>query len=122
MSKRRPILIVAGVAALACGLTLSARQAPPATAPFTAAQAQAGQAVYLSRCAGCHLADLGGRNEAPALAGPNFMSAWRTRTARDLHDYLRGTMPPGGAGTLSADEYLTVTAYILQANGATAGT
>ena len=33
------------------------------------AQATAGQTAYEANCASCHVADLGGRNEAPQLAG-----------------------------------------------------
>ena len=67
--------------ALGFGLTLSATQAPAPPEPpvFTAAQATAGRAVYTARCAGCHLPDLQGRNEASPLAGANFMNAWRAR-------------------------------------------
>ena len=44
--------------------------------------------LYQARCAGCHLADLGGRNDAPPLAGASFLSVWRDaldRRARRLH-------------------------------------
>ncbi|MCC7124249.1 MAG: PQQ-binding-like beta-propeller repeat protein [Acidobacteria bacterium] len=120
---RLPLL---GVAMLALGLSLSARQAPAPAAPsgppaFTAAQAIAGRAVYGARCAGCHLADLQGRNEASPLAGANFMNTWRARTAGDLATYIQQTMPPGAMGTLSPDDYVNVTAYILAANGARSG-
>ena len=108
--------------ALGFGLTVSARQTPPAgPAVFTSAQAAAGQTVYGARCAACHLADLQGRNEAAPLAGPNFMNTWRARTAGDLATYIQRTMPPGAAGSLSPDDYLNVAAYILAANGAVAG-
>ncbi len=84
---------------------------------FTAEQAEAGRAAYQARCAGCHLPDMSGRNEASPLAGPNFMNAWRGRSTRELYEYISTTMPPGGA-TLGADIYLAITAYILQSNGA----
>ena len=87
---------------------------------FTAEQAAAGRQVYAASCAGCHLADLRGRNEAPQLAGNNFMNTWRSRTARDLFEYIQSTMPPTGAN-LGDAQYLAVTTYILQANGAQAG-
>jgi alcohol dehydrogenase (cytochrome c) len=126
-------LLPIGVVALGFGLTLSATQAPPpAPAPpqaaavtgapvFTAPQASAGRTVYGARCAGCHLPDLQGRNEAAPLAGANFMSAWRGRTAGDLLQYIQSTMPPGAAGTLGVEDYQNVTAFILAANGAVAG-
>ncbi len=96
-------------------------QAQPAVpAIFTAAQAGAGRDAYQARCASCHLPSLGGSNEAAQLAGPAFMTVWRARSTQELYDYIRTSMPPGGA-TLGADEYLAITAFILQANGAAAG-
>src|SRR4030095_4515056 len=68
-----------------------------------------------------HLPDLGGRNEAPQLAGANFINAWRTRTTRDLFEYIQRAMPPSGENP-GADQYLAITAFTLQANGAQAGT
>jgi alcohol dehydrogenase (cytochrome c) len=87
---------------------------------FTAAQAAAGQTAYQARCASCHLNDLGGQNEAPQLAGGDFMNAWRTQGVDALYGYIRAAMPPGTA-RLSDEEYLNITAYILQQNGAAAG-
>ena len=45
--------------------------------------------MYQASCASCHLPDLGGRNEAPPLAGANFMNTWRTRTTRDLFEFIQ---------------------------------
>jgi hypothetical protein len=81
----------------------------------------AGRASYQTNCASCHLPDLAGRNEAPQLAGANFINAWRTRTTRDLFEYIQSAMPPSGEN-LGAEQYLAITAFILQANGAQAGT
>jgi alcohol dehydrogenase (cytochrome c) len=119
------------LAAAAAGLTLSLMGTGPrvsasggAQAPlggvFTAAQASAGRDAYQARCASCHLADLGGRNEAAPLAGAAFMNVWRARSSRELYDYIRASMPPGGP-SLAAEEYLAITAFILQSNGAPAG-
>jgi len=91
-----------------------------ASSVYTTAQAAAGRSVYQASCASCHLADLAGRNEAPQLAGNNFMNAWRSRTTRDLFEFIQSTMPPTGE-SLGAEAYLNVTAFILQANGAPAG-
>jgi len=92
----------------------------PAAPVYSAAQATAGRAVYQASCASCHMPDLAGRNEAPQLAGNNFMNTWRSRSTRDLFEFIQSTMPPTGE-TLSPDQFLAVTAYILQANGAAAG-
>jgi len=108
-------------AAAILGLTIVTSGQQPTTAVYTMEQAAAGRAVYATSCAGCHLPDMAGRNEASPLAGPNFMNAWRGQTTRDLFDYISKTMPPGGA-TLGTDAYLAVTAFILQANGAAPGT
>ena len=97
-----------------------AGQQPSGPPVFTAEQAAAGRAAYQANCASCHVADLGGRNEAPQLAGADFMNSWRTRTAQDLFEFIQATMPPGGS-PLSPDAYLSIAAYILQQNGAAAG-
>ncbi len=116
---RRSRVPVVTLAALTTGgaVLMSGQQA---TAVFTAEQAATGRQVYAASCAGCHLADLGGRNEAPQLAGNNFMNTWRSRSAEDLFEYIQSTMPPTGA-SLGESQYLAVTTYILQANGAQAG-
>ena len=120
---RTTLLATAAVAlALAVGGRASQQSAavPPGPAAITAAQIAAGRDAYQARCASCHLPDLAGRNEASPLAGRAFMAAWRDRTTRDLFDYIRASMPPGGA-TLGTDEYLAITAFILRSNGAAAG-
>jgi len=115
-AKAERVLVIA-IVVTAIGL-VGAQQGPASV--YTAAQATAGRTVYQASCASCHLPDLAGRNEAPQLAGNNFMNAWRTRTTRDLFEFIQSTMPPTGEN-LSAEQYLGVTAYILQANGAPAG-
>src|SRR5260370_393671 len=67
--------------------------------PFTAQQSAAGSTAYQAHCASCHLANLAGRNEAPPLAGSNFMNTWGVRSTRELFTYIQTTMPPGTAGT-----------------------
>ena len=89
--------------------------------PYTAGQADAGRAVYLSHCASCHLPDLGGRNEAAELAGSNFIRAWGARTTSDLFTFIRSTMPPGDRGNLGDENYVNLVAFLLSANGARAG-
>src|SRR5262249_49344605 len=77
---------------LALGMALVRGQESPPV--YTQSQADAGRAAYQASCAGCHMPDLAGRNEAPPLAGGTFMNAWRTRTTRDLVEYMSATMPP----------------------------
>jgi alcohol dehydrogenase (cytochrome c) len=109
-----------GVLALTAGGVVLVAGQQTSTPVFTAAQAAAGRAAYQANCSSCHMPDLGGRNEAPPLAGSNFISAWGSRSTRDLFDYMSATMPPGGA-TLGPDDYAAIVAFVLQSNGATAG-
>src|SRR5436190_11581313 len=97
----------------------SGRSQPPEA--YTASQAADGLAAYQTNCASCHLPDLAGRNEAPQLAGGNFMNAWGTRTTVDLIRLIQATMPPASRGGLSAETYTSIVGFILQANGAPAG-
>jgi alcohol dehydrogenase (cytochrome c) len=90
--------------------------------PFTAEQAAAGGTAYQTTCSSCHAADLGGRNEAPQLAGSNFLTSWGTRTAGELVAFMQASMPPGNPGALGETAYGNLGAYILQSNGALAGT
>jgi mono/diheme cytochrome c family protein len=91
-------------------------------APFTAEQATAGAAAYQANCAMCHQPDLKGQGTAPALAGGEFIGGWGTRTTRDLVTFIQLTMPPASPGSLGADAYANIAAFILQSNGARAGT
>src|SRR5271165_7176250 len=93
-----------------------------AQGPYTAAQASAGRSAYLGNCASCHLPDLAGRNGAPQLSGNNFMRAWRDRTPGALAQYIQATMPPGNPGRINEAAGLNLAAFILEANGAHAGT
>ncbi len=87
---------------------------------FTAKQAAAGKAAYAKDCSSCHLPDLSGENEIPALAGAPFKATWGPRSTKELYDYMSAAMPYGGA-SLSAESYTTILAYILEFNGAVAG-
>src|SRR5262249_10644991 len=97
----------------------SGRSQTPAA--YTASQDADGLAAYQPNCANCHLPDLTGRNEAPQLAGGNFMNAWGSRTTVDLIRLIQATMPPANRGGLSAETYTNIVGFILQANGAPAG-
>src|SRR5580692_3914543 len=92
-----------------------------ASAQFTAEQSAAGGTIYQTNCSNCHAADLGGRNEAPQLAGSNFISLWGTRTAGELVAYIQTSMPPTNPGALNEAASSNLAAYILQSNGAAAG-
>ncbi len=111
-AEKRLLLPVIGVVIGAAAITAG---------QHTAGQAAAGSAVYQANCAGCHMPDLGGRSEAPQLAGSNFMNAWGRRSTRELLNTIQTTMPPGRPGSLSPSDYINLTAFILASNGAVAG-
>lgn len=102
------------------GTLLAAGQKAPVAPVFTAQQAGAGKGDYAKHCASCHMSDLTGNIEIPPLAGKPFMETWGRRSTKELFDYLSTAMPYG-APPLSAESYLSITAYILQSNGAAAG-
>ena len=115
------VLAAAGAAAIGAASVISlAGQQPPA-ASFTAEQAAAGRTTYQTSCSSCHMTDLGGRNEAPQLAGGNFMNTWGSRSTHDLFSYIQTAMPPGGA-KLADEQYVSLVAFILQSNGAAPST
>jgi alcohol dehydrogenase (cytochrome c) len=114
--------IVTGGAVVLFGVGIASGQQPATIAPFTSEQAVAGRAAYQAKCASCHRPDMKGSNEAPPLSGGNFMNTWRDRAVSDLFDRIRNTMPPTNPGSLGFDEAASIVAYLLQSNGAAAGT
>ncbi len=114
--------MVAAALAAALALAPSEATAQLASAAYTAAEAAAGEAIYEQACAACHMSNLSGSFEAPELAGPTFRGAWDDRSADELIDLVRVTMPPGSGGSLAPGAYASVVAYILRENGVAAGT
>ena len=103
----------------ASAVSVAGREDLSAAPVFTAEQATSGKAAYAKHCASCHLPDLSGSNEIPALGGKPFKDAWGARTTKELLDYMSAAMPYGGP-SLEVDTYLSILAYILQSNGAAA--
>jgi len=104
---------------------------------YTVDQARRGREHYRTRCVLCHLDNGQGRGaepeivgqsleregdaEAPAVAGEPFLTKWSGKTAGALYDLMRTTMPVGAAGTLSAQDYADVLAYLLELSTLPAG-
>jgi cytochrome c553 len=88
---------------------------------FTADQAKDGSGLYQQYCSICHGSGLGGKETAPALAGPVFLANWTGLTVNDLFERIRVTMPSDNPGTLSRDQVSQVVAFILNANKSPAG-
>ncbi len=85
-------------------------------ASYTESQAQAGAILYQQNCSTCHLADLQGAFEAPALNDGNFRTNWSNRNVTELQDLLDRTMPPQAPGSLSEEEYSALVAFLLAEN------
>jgi alcohol dehydrogenase (cytochrome c) len=95
-------------------------------AGFTDAQAKQGAAVYSQTCASCHGADLSGASggtgaTGPTLSGGTFLAKWQSQNVGELIRSIAQTMPPVNPNSLSVPDVLSVTAFILQRNGAVAG-
>lgn len=90
-------------------------QSPKSTATgvYTLAQATKGKNVFNGACLGCHT--------TASHMGPAFELRWFGRPLAELFGYLSNLMPKSAPGTLTEDEYVWVTAYILKLNGMPAG-
>ncbi len=117
--RARVVTLIAPAAAVLAVAVVSGQPAPAAV--YTATQAAAGRAAYQTSCATCHRPDLGGGVDAPQLAGGTFLGVWSGRTTADLVGYAQRGMPPEYPGSLGEATYVNIVAYILQANGAPAG-
>ncbi|MBB6247912.1 PQQ-binding-like beta-propeller repeat protein [Rhodanobacter sp. A1T4] len=89
---------------------------------FTAAQAQAGAAVYSQECSVCHGSKLQG-GAAPALSGATFGASLKTNypTAEKLYGFISSQMPVSNPGSLSKTQYEDTLAFILAQNDYPAG-
>jgi hypothetical protein len=135
---------------LAGGVGLAAGQRAERVAVFTAGQAAAGkieiQKNAFGACTDCHATTLTGRKGAPGelppldslsenfqqlvknnggivppFVGPDFVQKWSPRTTQDLIKEFEDRFAPPGS-RMSRETRLNLIAYILQVNGAAAGT
>ena len=118
-SLRKSLLLPMIVATAYSAVMPASRQRAPG--PNTAAQSAAGRTAYQTNCASCHLPTLAGQGDVPGLTGSAFIENWGRRTTQDLFSFIQLTMPPGRAGVLTAQEYINIVAYILEAHGLHAG-
>lgn len=139
-------ILLAGIAGFAC-LVLTAQQ-PTSPGIFTTAQAEAGRVAYERTCGKCHTNTLMGRNvgpgelapidslpasyqefigktnRVPPLAGKVFLSRWGQKTAAELiaRFQITASDPSFQFQGMDDDTTVNITAYVLQVNGAKAGT
>lgn len=116
----------------------------PKSGLYTVAQAASGKVATESSCGICHLRSLRGRvgaeDESPALdtlprsfqdfiktsyvpplAGEEFLAKWKGKTIAELADALGGAMKSFPTAGMDETTFLAITAYVLQMNGAPAG-
>jgi hypothetical protein len=133
---------------LGSGVLVLAAQQPNTFGVFTPAQAEAGRVAYENTCGKCHTYRLLGRNGAegelppvdslppsyqefirktnrvPPLAGKVFLSRWGQKTAAELiaRFQITASDPSFQFQGMDSDTTVNITAYVLQMNGAKAGT
>jgi mono/diheme cytochrome c family protein len=109
----------------AVAVAISAQSAAPARSVWDAVysqdQAKRGQAKYAQACSMCHQADLSGSDQAPSLAGGEFLDRWNDQSIGDLADRIRLTMPQDDIGSINVQMSADITAYVLQVNNFPAG-
>ena len=87
---------------------------------YAADQSKRGEMVYAETCAACHDPALTG-GVGPALAGTEFITAWKEMTVGDLFDRVKTTMPLSAPGTLTNEQTADVVAFVLSTNKFPAG-
>lgn len=88
----------------------------PSTPTTFAGQVALGETLFAQRCARCH-GERGEGSFAPRLIGLEQGALRSFATADELADYIIRFMPPGGGGSLTREEYFSVVAFGLKANG-----
>jgi cytochrome c len=88
---------------------------------YTVEQAGRGATVYQDQCETCHGDPRTGGDDAPNLAGEDFVDHWNGKTIFDLAVRLQTTMPASDPGSLTRQEYVDVIAFILNQNAFPAG-
>lgn len=109
---------LAGAVALLLGSGAAAQEAPLS---FTDEQADAGRRVYEQHCVQCHGANLDDGALGAPLKGIAFMAKYGGETVETLFDVTRTTMPTGNPGSLDAETYASLVAYMLRENDVVAG-
>ncbi len=118
MLPRRPRSILAAVLLLTgapVGLHAQApAQSPDSLAAAAMRQFDVGEQWFKSACMECHAVG--------NLTNPDFRLAWRGKSAFELFERIRSTMPANKPGTLTQGTYASIVAYLMKVNGMPVGT
>src|SRR5262245_37686187 len=140
--------VILFVGILGSGLLVMPAQQPTTSGIFTSAQAESGRQAYERTCGKCHTNTLMGRKGDPGelpplsslsasyqkfigprgfvapLAGKVFIDRWGGKTAAQLIARFQETVddPYFQFEDMTDETTVNITAYVLQVNGAKAGT
>ncbi|MDA1185450.1 MAG: c-type cytochrome [Acidobacteria bacterium] len=127
--RRRPSAFHYALGTMCCALGIVAMYAPsgdaqqmrPLTAGvYSAAQAARGEVLYADGCASCHGVEFEG-TIGPPLAGELFLSNNSALPLAAVVNRIQQTMPFNLPGSLSMEQAIDLTAYILQGGAFPAG-
>lgn len=112
-SRHLPTALATTLLMVLGGAAASAQHAPaappqPSRGAYTEAQAAHGESTYRANCTSCHATS--------AHTGDTFILAWNGRTAFDLFELIRTTMPVDNPGRLSREQYTDIVAYLFKLN------
>jgi mono/diheme cytochrome c family protein len=93
--------------------TAAAAERKVTTGVFSAKQAERGEGTYKTSCQSCHA--------KTEYTGDNFKTSFVSKTAFDVFEQIRTTMPEDNPGSLERQEYVDLVAYIFSLNAYPAG-
>ena len=104
--------------------SVGAAQKTTNDAVFSKVQADGARAQYDKLCADCHPFTAAAKKKPAdvALGGEEFFENWEGRSVGEMITTIALTMPNDGSAVVSEAEAANLVAYILQRNGAPAGT
>lgn len=88
--------------------------APVDSAAEAVKQLELGEQWFRAACFECHATG--------ALANADFRLKWTGRSAYDLFESIRSTMPESDPGSLTQGTYVAVVSYLMKMNGMPVGT
>jgi mono/diheme cytochrome c family protein len=100
---RSPFRGLAAALVLVAASPLAAQEPTP-----TARQLDVGEQWFRSACAECHVTSLG---------DSDFRYKWNGKSAYDLFELIRSTMPEHEPGSLTLPTYASIVAYLMKLNG-----